>query len=41
MGFLKNQGGQVIHDGNVDIVLGLRDAGEDGLQVQSPGCRAE
>lgn len=41
LGFGKIHGGGVIHDGNVDEALGLRDDGEDSLQVQSPGGRTE
>lgn len=41
LGFCKIHGGEVIHDGNVDEALGLRDDAEDSLQVQSPGGRTE
>lgn len=41
LGFCKIHSGEVLHDSNVDEVLGLRDDGEDSLQVQSPGGRTE
>lgn len=40
-GFLKRHGGGVIHDGNVNEVPGLRNDGENSLQVHSPGHRTE
>lgn len=38
---LKASGGEILHDGYIDIVLGLRDGGENSLKVLSPRWRTE